>query len=90
MVLDEMAEEAIKQIKNEVYWLTNALDKQDDVNALKYREKVEPLVADLKVKYSSLQKSIDCINEVDKVLLRLDNELGDIIANKEIKVVHSF
>ena len=90
MVLDEMAEEAIKQIKNEVYWLTNALDKQDDVNALKYREKVEPLVADLKVKYSSLQKSIDCINEVDKVLLRLDNELGDIIANKEIKVVHFF
>jgi hypothetical protein len=83
----EESERLMGQIKNSLHWLTNSLDKKDDVGALKYKMDVEPLARELRTKYAHLVATAkEYLVEVDKVVSRVDSELGDIIAGKELAV----
>ena len=80
----------ISQIKSQANWLTNSLNNKDDSGALKYKQQIEPLANQLRNKYAHIvPKARDYLVEVDAVLNRVDTELGDIIAGKEIAALTS-
>jgi len=66
-------------------WLNGALDDKNEHRAVEYRDKLIPSMESLRdPRYTVIPEVAEFLKKADEAMERMDNELGDIIAGKEI------
>ena len=80
MVLEREIESAISSLKSKAHWVKSGLDNKDPHSTMKHsdelREKYTPFVE----KYSNQTSAKSFIEEINKLLERVDNEVTPMIA----------
>lgn len=84
IIREQEATELVQSARSFLNALTRALSSKDDARVAEYREKLEPMADQLREKYAEENVAKDFLAEVDSVLARVEDELGSIIAEKEI------